>query len=85
MGPVAHIAFLLLAVLNLIIGFHAIGTLMAVGDHDPARHHRPLPDESSQPLLLFISVGPAMFSSLCRFAHLPFRLADQPGDHSDAW
>lgn len=31
MGPVAHISFLLLAVLNLIAGFHAIGTLMAVG------------------------------------------------------
>ena len=31
MGPIAHIAFLLLAVLNLIAGFHAIGTLMAVG------------------------------------------------------
>jgi len=31
MSPVAHYGFLLLAVLNLVSGFHALGTLMAVG------------------------------------------------------
>ncbi|WP_108659119.1 metal ABC transporter permease [Acuticoccus kandeliae] len=31
MSPVAHFAFLALAVLNLVAGFHALGTLMAVG------------------------------------------------------
>ncbi|MDR2209821.1 MAG: metal ABC transporter permease [Azoarcus sp.] len=30
-SPVAHYGFLLLAVLNLVSGFHALGTLMAVG------------------------------------------------------
>ncbi|MCB1952855.1 MAG: metal ABC transporter permease [Zoogloeaceae bacterium] len=30
-GAVAHMGFLLLAVLNLVAGFHALGTLMAVG------------------------------------------------------
>lgn len=30
-GPVVHYAFLALAVLNLVAGFHALGTLMAVG------------------------------------------------------
>jgi len=31
MSPLAHYGFLLLAVLNLVSGFHALGTLMAVG------------------------------------------------------
>lgn len=31
LSPVAHFAFLSLAVLNLVAGFHALGTLMAVG------------------------------------------------------
>ena len=31
MSPVSHYGFLLLAVLNLVSGFHALGTLMAVG------------------------------------------------------
>lgn len=31
LSPVAHYAFLVLAVLNLVGGFHALGTLMAVG------------------------------------------------------
>ena len=30
-GTLAHVGFLLLAVLNLVAGFHALGTLMAVG------------------------------------------------------
>ncbi len=30
-GPLSHYAFLALAVLNLVAGFHALGTLMAVG------------------------------------------------------
>ncbi|TVO58971.1 metal ABC transporter permease [Denitromonas halophila] len=30
-GAIAHMGFLLLAVLNLVAGFHALGTLMAVG------------------------------------------------------
>ena len=30
-GSIAHMGFLLLAVLNLVAGFHALGTLMAVG------------------------------------------------------
>ena len=30
-GPIAHYVFLSLAVLNLVAGFHALGTLMAVG------------------------------------------------------
>ena len=30
-GPIVHYAFLALAVLNLVAGFHALGTLMAVG------------------------------------------------------
>ncbi|MCB1509006.1 MAG: metal ABC transporter permease [Hyphomicrobiaceae bacterium] len=31
LGPVAHFSFLTLAVLNMVGGFHALGTLMAVG------------------------------------------------------
>jgi len=31
LSPVAHYGFLVLAVLNLVGGFHALGTLMAVG------------------------------------------------------
>lgn len=63
MGPVAHIAFLLLAVLNLIAGFHAIGTLMAVGIMIlPAITARYWTDRLSH--LLLISVLLAMVSSL---------------------
>jgi zinc/manganese transport system permease protein len=63
MGPVAHIAFLLLAVLNLIAGFHAIGTLMAVGIMIlPAITARYWTNRLSH--LLMISVVLAMFSSL---------------------
>ena len=31
LGPVAHYGFMILLVLNLVAGFHALGTLMAVG------------------------------------------------------
>ncbi|MFB0974922.1 MAG: metal ABC transporter permease, partial [Tolumonas sp.] len=63
MGPVAHIAFLLLAVLNLIAGFHAIGTLMAVGIMIlPAITARYWTNRLSH--LLLLSVALAMLSSL---------------------
>lgn len=64
MGPIAHIAFLLMAVLNLIAGFHAIGTLMAVGIMIlPATAARYWSQRLSH--LLIISVGLAIVSSIC--------------------
>ena len=39
-GAPAHLAFLALVVINLVNGFHALGTLLAVGLDDPARGHR---------------------------------------------
>lgn len=62
-GPLAHITFLLLAVLNLIAGFHAIGTLMAVGIMIlPAITARYWCDRLSS--MLFTAVGLAVCSSI---------------------
>ena len=40
LSAVTHFTFLALVVVNLVAGFHALGTLMAVGIHDPSRRRR---------------------------------------------
>ena len=41
-GAPAHLAFLALVVINLVNGFHALGTLLGGRADDPARRHRPV-------------------------------------------
>ncbi|KAA3653872.1 MAG: metal ABC transporter permease [Proteobacteria bacterium] len=62
-GSIAHMGFLLLAVLNLVAGFHALGTLMAVGIMVlPAAGARLLSDRLDT--MLALSVGFALAGSV---------------------
>lgn len=63
LSPVTHYAFLVLVVLNLVNGFHALGTLMAVGIMVlPAAAARLW--TSRLPLMLLLSVATALLSGL---------------------
>ena len=62
-GTLAHLGFLILAVLNLVAGFHALGTLMAVGIMVlPAAAARLLSDRLD--MLLALAVGFALAGSI---------------------
>ncbi|QID16288.1 metal ABC transporter permease [Nitrogeniibacter mangrovi] len=62
-GALAHLGFLLLAVLNLVAGFHALGTLMAVGVMVlPAATARLLCERLDT--MLAVAVGTALLGSV---------------------
>jgi zinc/manganese transport system permease protein len=62
-GMLAHLGFLLLAVLNLVAGFHALGTLMAVGIMIlPAATARLLCERLDT--MLAVAVGSALLGSI---------------------
>jgi len=62
-GPIAHLLFLVLVVLNLVAGFHALGTLMVVGIMMlPAAAARFWADDVG--LMMTIAIGLAVLSSI---------------------
>ena len=82
-GAPAHIAFLALVVLNLVGGFQALGTLLAVGIMMLPAVDRRASGRATSPRMIAVAVGCAALSGYAGLLRLLSRQpAVRPGDHS---